>query len=263
MSSTAQTIVLVTGANQGIGYHVVKQLIAHENYFVLLGSRNPENGVRAAAEIDPSGKLVQSITIDVADDTSIQQAAEQVESKYGRLDVLVNNAGIGNEFPFYWKAQNDKNFKPTLSEKRQLWRDAFEVNLFGAANTTEAFVPLLERSTANAARIVFVSSHTGSIGLRLDASSPWYEKMSRPSFPVYRSSKTALNFLTLHYAALFKEKGWKINVSCPNLTETNFHGQKGVGRPPSESAVNIVRLAVLGDDGETGTYSDENGPVAW
>lgn len=263
MSLADKTIVLVTGANQGIGYHVVKQLIAHENYFVLLGSRKAENGAKAAAEIDASGQYVQSITIDVTDDASIQRAVEEVASKYGRLDVLVNNAGINNELSLFVQTQKDKNFVPSLSQQRQLWRDAYDVNLFGAAITTEAFTPLLEKSTAKPTRIVFVSSHTGSIGLRVDSSSPWFDRMSRASFPAYRSSKTALNMLTLHYAAKFQEKGWKVNASCPNLTDTQFSGNRGLGRPPSVSAVNVVRLATLGDDGETGQYSDENGVVPW
>ncbi|KAJ5247120.1 hypothetical protein N7468_002103 [Penicillium chermesinum] len=262
MSSGAQTIVLITGANQGIGYHVAKQLAAHENYLVLLGSRNPKNGQDAAAEIDSSGKTVQPITIDVTDDTSIQQAAEQVESRYGRLDVLINNAGISLEMAHKGEGR-DENHIPTLSEKRQIWRDTYEANLFGAAITTEAFTPLLEKSTATPARIVFVSSHTGSLGLRTDPSTSWFERMSSASFPVYRSSKAAMNMLTLHYAALFRERGWKVNASCPNLTNTNFTGNRGIGRPPSASAMNIVRLATLGKDGETGQYSDELGVVPW
>ncbi|KAJ6109474.1 hypothetical protein N7486_001709 [Penicillium sp. IBT 16267x] len=240
-----------------------------KDYYILLGSRNAENGAKAAAKLDPSGKSVEPITIDLTDDASIQQAADHVESKHGRIDVLVNNAGINNELSLYWKQQESKEeSKPDLAALRQIYRDAYEVNLFGAAITTEAFTPLLEKAIAKPARIVFVSSHTGSIGLRVDQSSSFYEKMkkyfvSRPSFPVYRSSKTAMNMLTLHYAAKFKEKGWKVNASCPNLTKSAFSRFSDLGRSPAESAVNIVRLATLSEDGETGQYSDENGAVDW
>lgn len=259
------TIVLITGANQGIGYAVAKQLLAHENYLILLGSRDAERGAKAAAELDPSGTRIEPITIDMTDDASIQQAAEHVSSKYGHLDVLVNNAGINNELALYMKQQTGdaQNEKPSLTQLRDLYREVYEVNLFGAAITTEAFTPLLEKAVAKPARIVFVSSHTGSLGLRTDPSTEFYAKQKIPAFPIYRSSKTALNMLTLHYAAKFQEQGWKVNASCPNLTDTSFSGNSGLGRPASESAVNIVRLATLSADGENGVYSDENGVVPW
>ncbi|KAJ5806457.1 uncharacterized protein N7503_004059 [Penicillium pulvis] len=263
MTSGPQTIVLITGANQGIGYAAAEQLLKRKNYYILLGSRNAESGAKAAAEMDPSGKLVEPITIDVTDDASIQEAAGHIASKHGRIDVLINNAGINNELSLYSKQQESTESKPDLAALRQIYRDAYEVNLFGAAITTEAFTPLLEKVIAKPARIVFVSSHTGSIGLRVDQSSNFYERMSQPSFPVYRSSKTAMNMLTLHYAAKFKEQGWKVNASCPNLTKSAFSRFSDLGRSPTESAVNIVRLATLSDDGETGKYSDENGVVDW
>lgn len=156
------------------------------------------------------------------------------------------------------KKQQSEN--TDLSQLRKLYRDAYEVNLFGAAAMTEAFKHLLAEAISPP-RIVFVSSHTGSLGLRSDSSSKMWAQLSDPSFPIYRSSKAALNMLTLHYAGLFKEKGWKINASAPNLTATGF--SHGIGRPASESAVNIVRLATLKADGESGTYSDETGTVAW
>ncbi|KAJ5664051.1 hypothetical protein N7507_004782 [Penicillium longicatenatum] len=267
MTSSPTTIVLITGANQGIGYAVAEQLLKQNCYYILLGSRNAENGAKAAAELDPSGQLVEPINIDVTDDASIQLAADHIASKHGRIDVLINNAGINNELSLHWKQQENKEEskkrKPDLPVLRQIYRDAYEVNLFGAAITTEAFIPLLEKATSRPARIVFVSSHTGSIGLRVDQSSSFYEKMSRPSFPIYRSSKTAMNMLTLHYAAQFKEQGWKVNASCPNLTKSAFSRFSDLGRSPAESAVNIVRLATLSEDGETGKYSDENGAVDW
>ncbi|KAJ5937845.1 hypothetical protein N7454_004187 [Penicillium verhagenii] len=264
MTSNSQTIVLITGANQGIGYATAEQLLQRKNHYIILGSRNAENGAQAAAKLDPSGKSVESIAIDVTDDTSIQQAADHIASKHGRIDVLINNAGINNELALYWKQQQNKEeSKPDLAALRQIYRDAYEVNLFGAAIVTEAFIPLLEKAVAIPARIVFVSSHTGSIGLRVDESSSFYDKMSRPSFPVYRSSKTAMNMLTLHYAAKFKAQGWKVNASCPNLTKSAFSQFSDLGRSPAESAVNIVQLATLSEDGETGQYSDENGVVDW
>ncbi|KAJ5682317.1 hypothetical protein N7462_005482 [Penicillium macrosclerotiorum] len=265
----SRTIVLITGANQGIGYAVAQGLLAYKGFYILLGSRNASRGSEAAAKLDPTGQSVEAITIDVADDTSIQQAADLVESRHGRLDVLINNAGINPEIDILIqqqkKPQGDGPSSQSLdlAQQREIFRSVYEVNLFGAAQVTEAFTPLLEKSSVSPVRIIFVSSHTGSMGLRLESSGADYAKFSRPSFPVYRSSKAALNMLTLHYAAKFQEKGWKVNASCPNLTDTNFTRGFGNGRPASESAVNIIRLATLTADGESGVYSDEIGAVPW
>lgn len=279
-SIDSRTIVLITGANQGIGFATGKRLLAYDNYHILLGSRDAERGLKAAAELDPTGQHVEAVTIDVTDDDSIERAVDFITSKYGRLDVLVNNAGINNELELSFKEAekaakakdaeqvSNTNKKPELPDAkpqldilRQLYHEAYEVNVFGAAMVTEACIPLLEKAIARPARIVFVSSHTGSMGLRVDKNDPEWTKWSRPSFPIYRSSKAALNFLTLHYAANFEDRGWKVNAASPNLTATNF--SRGNGRPASESAVNIVRLATLLDNGDTGTYTDENGPVPW
>lgn len=277
MPSPPRTIILITGANQGIGFEVAKQILAtQENAYILLGARNAERGAKTAAELDPTGTSVEPITIDVSDDASIERAVEQVASRHGRLDVLINNAGINNEIELHLEQlkqqqqQQDstakdgatKAKKPNLAHMRQLYRAAYDVNVFGAALTTEAFTPLLAQAVALPPRIIFVSSHTGSLGLRIDESSTeFYSKMRNPSFPIYRSSKSALNMLTLHYAAKFADRNWKVNASCPNLTATNF--SRGMGRPVEESAANIVRLAALGADGESGVYSDENGFVPW
>ncbi|CEJ82762.1 hypothetical protein VHEMI02810 [[Torrubiella] hemipterigena] len=264
--SCEKTIALITGANQGIGYAVAQHLVEKGTFTVLLGSRDAERGAKAAVDLDPSSEIVQAITIDVTDDASIQAAADHVAAKYGRLDVLVNNAGINNELEAYMlhlQTGATTDLEPlSLAKLRKAYHEVYEVNLFGAAAVTEAFSPLLD-TAISPARIVFVSSHTGSLTLRSDSASPWHERMSRASFPIYRSSKAALNMLTLHYAAKFDSRGWKVNASCPNLTATSFTKDSGLGRPPYESAVNIVRLACLGEDGETGTCSDEKEIIGW
>lgn len=134
---------MVTGANQGIGYAIAEQPLKQKDYYILLGSRNAENGAEAAAKLDPSGRLVEPVIIDVTDDASIQQAAEHIASKHGRIDVLINNAGIKNELSLYSKQQESNESKADLAALRQIYRDAYEVNLLGVAITTEAFTPLL------------------------------------------------------------------------------------------------------------------------
>jgi NAD(P)-dependent dehydrogenase (short-subunit alcohol dehydrogenase family) len=281
---TQRTIVLITGANQGIGYEVAKLLLSsQESYYILLGSRDMTRGAEAAAILNPTGASVEPVTIDVSDDASIEQAVDYVASKHGHIDVLINNAGINNELSTLLQQKKDQEEsnsdaapgsvkmqektklqgprRSDLTQLRKLYHDAYEINVFGAAATTEAFLPLLTKAVASPPRIVFVSSHAGSMGLRSEQSSGIWKKLRSPSFPIYRSTKAALNMLTLHYAALFEEQGWMVNASAPNLTATNF--SRGIGRPASESAVNIVRLATLSAGGATGTYSDENGAVPW
>jgi NAD(P)-dependent dehydrogenase (short-subunit alcohol dehydrogenase family) len=161
-----------------------------------------------------------------------------VASKFGRLDVLINNAAISN----------DSRLADAGVSARAVFMEQFNTNLFGVAQVTEAFLPLLERSTT--ARLVFTSSRVGSLSQRCDESDKYYSSM----IPVYRSSKAALNMLCLHYAAKYKGKGWKVNAVDPGHVATNLN--RFTGPDPVESgAVQLVRMATLGDDGPTGTFS--------
>ncbi|KAJ5985541.1 hypothetical protein N7499_008175 [Penicillium canescens] len=203
---TQPTIVLITGASRGIGYEVAKLLFwSQNNYYIFLGSRDAGGGAKAAAELDSTGASVEPVTIDVSDDASIELAAEHIATKHGHLDVLVNNAGINTDLdvllqqqkkqeqsdlgatPDFAKLREEIKSKGTekfnLAPLRKLFRDAYEVNVFGAAATTEAFRPLLAKAVASPPRIVFVSSHTGSMGLRSEQSSGIWEKLRSPSFP--------------------------------------------------------------------------------
>jgi len=240
MASPKSTIVLITGANQGVGFETAKKL-AKENpgYHILMGSRNAERGQAAAAKLQAENLSVEAITIDVTSDESITTAAKQVESQFGRLDVLINNAGIAI----------DNQFKPGDSY-RDLMFKTYNTNVFGSVQTTEAFIPLLEKSTLP--RIVFVSSSLGSFG---------YNGVLG-GYPVYRSTKTALNMFAFQYAHRFEKQGWKINIACPGFLATNLNNYTGTGGVET-GAINISRLATLGEDGETGTYSNKEGPLPW
>ncbi|KAJ6545002.1 hypothetical protein DFH09DRAFT_1172443 [Mycena vulgaris] len=238
-------IVLITGANKGIGFETAKQLASqYKGYHILMGSRDVERGAKAAETLQQAGLSVEALAIDVADDRSIEAAAETVKSKFGRLDVLINNAGI---------ALDSFTGEPS---SRAVFEQTFAVNVFGAASTTEAFIPLLEKSAA--ARLVFVSSDLGSLALRADPEGR-YSVIDAQS---YRCSKAAMNMLALGYAHRFRAKGWKVNIHNPGYTATDMNHHTGPGTI-EDGAKGAVRLATLGDDGETATYSEKEGPLPW
>jgi NAD(P)-dependent dehydrogenase (short-subunit alcohol dehydrogenase family) len=190
-------VVFITGANQGIGLETARQL-ALKNYHVLLGSRNAQNGANAVAALQkdaPNTLSITPITIDVTSDSSISAAVSQVETQYGRLDVLINNAGISLE-------------SYTAPTSREMFHSVLDINVIGAYLLTNAFIPLLSLSTAP--RIVFMSSNLGSVGWLLDPKNTY----SGVPLPAYRASKAALNMITGYYANTHKENKWKINAVC-------------------------------------------------
>jgi NAD(P)-dependent dehydrogenase (short-subunit alcohol dehydrogenase family) len=248
-----QPVALVTGANQGIGLQIAKDLVAH-GFTVLVGSRNLERGEAAAKGIGPDARALQ---LDVTDQTSITKAAERIRKELGRLDVLVNNAAISNTTKLPEMSVQDyaKSVRPSnvsLDEVRAVW----DTNVFGVLAVTQAMLPLLRE--APAARIVNVSSGVGSLTRNSD---PAYAY--RGIFgPVYPASKTALNAMTLAMAIELEPTGIKVNAACPGYTKTNLNNFTGT-RTIEEGAREPVRLALLGPDGPTGTFSNESGPLPW
>jgi NAD(P)-dependent dehydrogenase (short-subunit alcohol dehydrogenase family) len=249
--SPPTTIVLITGANQGVGYEIAKKLSTDQpSYHIFMGSRNEERGVAAAAKLMASN--VEAITIDVTSDTSIAAAAATIESKFGRLDVLINNAGIAIDSKYQTdpSVEVPTNCQPTTTSIRDVMRESYDTNVFGAIQTLETFIPLMEMSSLP--RVVFLTSDLGSLGTNMEAG----------NYKIYRSTKTALNMLMISYASIYKKKGWKINATCPGYVKTNLNHYYGPG-DPSDGAINAVRLATLGEDGETGTVSNKEGPLVW
>ena len=234
-----KSVALVTGANQGIGLQIAKDLVAH-GFTVLVGSRNLERGEAAAKEIGPDARALQ---LDVTDQTSIAAAAERIRKELGRLDVLVNNAAISN---------TSKLPDMSVQEYAKLTRPS---NVSLDEMRAVAMLPLLRE--APAARIVNVSSGVGSL---TRSSEPAYTYRSIFG-PVYPASKTALNAITLAMA-IELETGIKVNAACPGYTKTNLNNYTGT-RTVEEGAREPVRLALLGPDGPTGTFSNEDGPLPW
>ena len=237
------TLSLISGANKGIGLEIARGL-ARAGHHVLIGCRDPAAGERAAATIRADGGRADPLPLDVTDDASIAAAAETIGERFGHLDVLVNNAGTALD-----------GRVPDVP-LRSVFRDTFEVNVFGLAALTEAMVPLLSKSPRP--RIVNVSSGLGSLTLGSDPASPY--AAVKP--PAYNSSKAAVNMLTVVYAAQLRGKGVKVNAADPGYCATDLNGHSGP-RTAAQGAIAAVRLATLDDDGPTGGYFDEAGPVPW
>ena len=278
MDTKYDKIALITGANSGIGFEIAKQLLnlndehvsdeSHKHtILVLLGVRSSSKGAEASLALNGLGSAYSHhsiVQIDVTDDNTIVAARDLIEDRYGRLDILVNNAGhiLDNE------PLPQKDALSEVARIRDLYRKTYDVNVFGVAAVTEAFLRLLSKSESP--RVVMTSSETGSLGRRAGPfSSEWDARFQKPGVPIYRSSKAALNFLTTHYAALGEQLGgmkWKVNATAPGLVATNFGGGAVRKIPQAGTAEsgarNAVRLCLLDDDGETCSYTKmEDGKV--
>jgi NAD(P)-dependent dehydrogenase (short-subunit alcohol dehydrogenase family) len=243
-------VALVTGANKGIGLQIAKDLAAH-GFTVLVGSRNLEQGETAAKSVAADARALQ---LDVTNQASITTAAERIRNEFGRLDVLVNNAAISHAGkPGRSLAEMVKSARPSVASLDEV-RAVFETNVFGVLAVTQAMLPLLRE--APAARIVNVSSSVGS--LRLNSDTDRLRSMSG----TYSWSKTALNALTIAFASDLESAGIKVNAACPGFTATDLNNFEGT-RTVEQAAREPVRLALLGSDGPTGTFSNEDGPVPW
>ncbi len=246
-------IALVTGANQGVGFQVAKELAAN-GLTVLIGSRNYGKGETAAKEIGPAAIPLQ---LDVTDQASMTAAAERIRKEFGHLDLLVNNAAISNtrmgnlSLEEYAKISLASNVP--LDEVRAVW----ETNVFGVLAVYQSMLPLLRKSSA--ARIVNVSSAVGSLALNSDPAYPYHSFFS----PVYSASKTALNAMTLAMMVELESTGIKVNLVSPGFTKTNLNGYEGT-QSLEEGSREVVRVALLGPDGPSGTFTRwENATIPW
>ena len=233
----SNSIALVTGANTGIGKEIARQL-ADGGQTVYVGSRDAGRGQQAVAEIGGDTRL---LVLDVTDGQSIAAAAEQV----GSLDILVNNAGILVDGATPPEAELDS------------FRRTYETNVFGVIAVTNAFLPALRRCARP--RIVNISSGTGSLAWSAEG------RFSMGGGAAYRSSKTALNAVTLFYAQALAGDGFKVNAMAPGLRRTGLNPRAAASDgDPAEAAAGAVRLALLGDDGPTGEFlSWDLTPVPW
>jgi NAD(P)-dependent dehydrogenase (short-subunit alcohol dehydrogenase family) len=244
-------VAVVTGANKGIGLAIAKDLAA-KGFTVLLGSRDLERGEAAAKTI---GTDAHALQLDVTDQSSIAAAADRVAREFGRLDVLVNNAGISHAGkPGATLAEIMDAGHATVAPLDEI-RAVYETNVFGVIAMTQAMLPLLREAPAG--RVVNVSSGLGSLASSADPAGAY-----RAMFGVYAMSKTALNAVTLAFAIDLEKTRIKVNSVCPGYTATDLNNFEGT-QTVEEAAAEPVRLALLDENGPTGKYSNANGPIPW
>jgi len=237
-----RTIALVTGANKGIGYEIAAGLGAL-GWQVGVGARDASRRDEAVAKLRAGGADAFGVPLDVTDDESVRAAARLIETEYGRLDVLVNNAGITGGMP-----------QDPIGADLDAVRRAVETNVIGVIRVTNAMLPLLRRSASP--RIVNMSSRVGSLTLQSGGGD------TGPISVAYSPSKTFLNAVTIQYAKQLADTNILINAGCPGYTATDLNGFRGF-RTPAQGAAIGIRLATLPDGGPTGSFFDDEGVVPW
>lgn len=246
---TAQTVrlALVTGANRGLG-KVVAERLAKAGLHVIVSGRNVRAIESVAAEIREQGGQAEALELDTSDPASIQRAAQTVHNKFGRLDVLVNNAGIMKEGS--WMG----NTSTTISS--EILRETFETNFFGVVALTQALWGLLEKS--GHASVVNVSSIMGSNTIHAQTDGPLAQ--TKPF--AYDASKAALNAFTTHLASVGSEYGIKVNSAHPGWVKTEL-GSEYAPLSVEEGSRTIVDLALLELGGFTGRFMHNGDALPW
>lgn len=233
----AQEVAVVTGANRGLGLEVCRQL-ARRKMRVILTSRDPDRGRVAVEQLRGEGLRPEFFALDVTDGSGVDALADHLRSGPGRLDVLVNNAGIF--------ADPSGPEASVFAADLETLRSSFETNALGPLHLCQALVPLMPAG----GRIVNVSSGMGQLS------------DMNGGYPAYRLSKTALNALTRILADELRERGIKVNSVCPGWVRTDMGGPNAT-RTVSEGADTIVWAATLGTDGPTGGFFRDRQAIPW
>lgn len=240
-------IALVTGGNKGIGLETVRQL-AQKNIKVLLGARNETEGKKAETDLRDLSLDVTYVKLDISDSEDIVTIKNYIESEYGVLDILINNAAVFLDGE--WFGNNVE------SVPMKILRDTFDINYFGTVELTQALLPLIKKSDAG--RIVNISSLSGSFGVHLDENHWLYQL--KPY--AYSASKTALNQFTVFLANALKETNIKVNAASPGWVQTSI-GSDRAPLTPAQGAETGVALALIDQNGPTGTFSQAGEILPW
>ncbi|NGN91743.1 SDR family NAD(P)-dependent oxidoreductase [Nocardioides sp. KC13] len=242
-------VALVTGASRGIGEATARRL-AQSGAHVILTARRAEDLEAEVDRLNQQGHSASALQLDVTDEDSVQRAADQVAATYGRLDVLVNNAGVLPEAT---------NADPAEVVDLQMFRTTYETNLLGAVAVLEAFLPLIRKSEAG--RIVNVTTTMASLADQTNPESPYYGMV----VPAYQSSKAALNNVTIALAKALVDTPVKVTSVCPGFVQTDLTPINRDNAPiTADQAAEVVhRAATLPDDAPSGTFVDADGTVPW
>jgi NAD(P)-dependent dehydrogenase (short-subunit alcohol dehydrogenase family) len=238
-------IALITGANKGIGFETARQL-GQQQITLLLGARDAAKGEAAAAQLRGEGLDARAVQLDVTDAASIQRAVDKVAQEFGRLDILINNAGVMRDDPT----------RKVSEQPLSVWRTTFDTNLFGVVAMTQAFLPLLRKSAAG--RIVNLSSILGSNTLHSDPQSPIYDF----KLPAYNVSKSAVNAYTVQLSHELRDTPIKVNAAHPGWVKTEMGGE-GATMELADGAKTSVALATLPATGPNGAYIHLGETIPW
>ncbi len=247
MSTTQQRIAFITGANRGIGFETAKHL-GKQDIKIILGARDEAKGLESVAQLKAAGIDAEYLHYDAALANAPQAVAKALQTRFGKLDILINNAGILKEELI---GQNN-----TLTLDQDTLKDTFDANFFAVVALTQALVPLLEKSPSG--RIVNLSSILASQTLHSTPDSP----IDVAKGLAYNASKTALNMFTIHLAHALKSSKIKVNSAHPGWVKTELGGPNAP-MEISDSWKTSVRLATLDDNGPTGGYFHEDQALPW
>jgi len=250
--SSSKTVVLITGANSGIGYATAKVIAsAGPGYHVLVGSRNAENGKKAAAEISAAKGIkgsLSDIQLDVTDQASVDAAVKTITEKFGRLDVLVNNAALG--------FADEDGLRVGLER-------VLRTNVVGPAALTAALAPLLVKSKGYS---IYISSGLGSLAMASDPNHPIYPVPWTP----YRISKAALNMMAIQETKELGPNGVKTFVVCPGLVRSNLRGKSeeaisagGIAGDPEVSGQTVLSIIQGKRAADVGKFVHKDGVYPW
>ncbi|HEX9200155.1 MAG TPA: SDR family oxidoreductase [Acidobacteriaceae bacterium] len=246
MSEAAGKVALITGANKGIGLETARQL-GKLGVTILVGARDLAKGEEAAEVLRGVGVDARAIKLDVVNEADRDAAAKSIEKEFGRLDILINNAGVlldartGNE---------------TSTTSAKILRETFETNFFAVVALTQALLPLIRKSEAG--RIVNLSSILASLTLHATKGSPIYDAKTF----AYDASKAALNSFTIHLAHELRKTKIKVNSAHPGWVKTEMGGE-GAQMEIVDGAKTSVQLATLPDNGPTGGYFHMGEALPW
>ncbi|KAF7879402.1 hypothetical protein EAF04_000598 [Stromatinia cepivora] len=275
MSQTQRELILITGANTGLGFEIVKSLYASDKaYDIILGGRSLAKIEDAIESVTKGMKELNSklypLVVNIEHDDSITRAFEEVKGKFGKLDVLVNNAG----------AQLDQQLTSGQLSEREMWNQSWNINISGSQIMTSTFIPLMLSNSVQNPRLLFIASGTSSLGnttnmnLPVNKYSPkgWPKKNfdgKNFNVPAYRSVKTGLNMMMREWYRALHEDGVKVWAVSPGWLATGLGGigvdsMKGMGAPEPWIGGAFVRSVVEGErDADVGMVVVREGFQAW